>query len=249
MQTWNNDMDCNNKVIEFQSAMERYTRSFVYQNFGILVSSTIILLQVITLFELICHFYPANFLNLMLSFVAAYILTDFVNGLVHMYMDNNTDYVSVVGPFVASFHLHHKTPQYKNKNPLRIYFDESGTKFWLVVYLCILFICELILTIPTAWHLFFVAFGILSSLAELSHYWCHNSRKNQHIISLLQKCYILLPKKHHAKHHLNDNINYAFLNGVTDPIINIIAKYLYTGYKENADKHVLAYQGLQTTNR
>ena len=52
---------------------------------------------------------------------------------------------------------------------------------------------------------------------------------------------ILLSKKHHMKHHLKDNTNYAFLNGMTDFSINIIAKHLYNGYKNNSDLHVLAY--------
>ena len=55
--------------------------------------------------------------------------------------------------------------------------------------------------------------------------------------------------EHHKHHHLSDNINYAFLNGITDPILNKIALYLYNGYKNNADLHVLAYRGLQTSNR
>ena len=69
------------------------------------------------------------------AIIAAWLLTDFINGLVHIYMDHNDRYDSLAGPLVANFHLHHKTPLYR-KNPLPIvYFMETGSKIWLVGYL------------------------------------------------------------------------------------------------------------------
>ena len=50
-------------------------------------------------------------------------------------------------------------------------------------------------------------------------------------------------------HHVSDNKNYSFLNGISDPLINCIAYALYDGYKNNADKHAKSYMGAQTNNR
>ena len=45
-----------------------------------------------------------------LAFLTAYLLTDLINGLVHMYMDNNDRHDSLAGPLFANFYLHHKIP-------------------------------------------------------------------------------------------------------------------------------------------
>lgn len=237
------------KIDEFDQAMKRYEKYAFYNKAGLLISTLVVSLQAVTFFKLIISYHPIPILYLILAFISATILTDLVSGLVHMVMDNNTNYKSLFGPFVASFHLHHKKPLYKNQNPWKVYYDESGTKFWLVIYLLVVFYFQFNTKLPFFINFFLVTFGILSSIAELSHYWCHNSREDQFIISALQKYRLLLSKTHHAHHHRSDNINYAFLNGITNPIINKMASYLYEGYKNNSDKHVLAYSGIQTSNR
>ena len=85
-----------------------------------------------------------------------------------------------------------------------------------------------------------VSFGILSSVAELSHYWCDSAKTNA-FISFLQKYRILLSLKHHRHHHIQDNRNYAFLNGASDPLLNIIA---HTLIKENTNYVVPAQAGI-----
>jgi hypothetical protein len=177
----------------------------------------------------------------MIAFIGAYIVTDFVNGLVHMYMDNNTNYTSWVGPFVSAFHLHHSKPIYAKRHPIKVYFYESGTKFWLLAYLLVLAIFQKKLCLYYGLEFGLVCFGILSSVAEVSHYWCHNATRKNKIIRILQKYRILLSKQHHAAHHMSDNTHYAFLNGITDPLLNVISKHCYDGYKNHSDKHTAAY--------
>lgn len=82
--------------------------------------------------------------------------------------------------------------------------------------------------------------GILSSVAEVSHYLCHTS--SSPLAIRLGNCRIFLGKRHHAVHHLQDNRNYAFLNGLTDPLINAIAVGWGRGYKQHTDLHYAAYQ-------
>jgi len=235
------------KAREFQVAMERYHQYDVYRKTGLLVSVLVVSLQILT----VIHFYMTCFelklLNSILAVLFAYMLADFVNGLIHMYMDNNTNYNSFFGPFIAAFHLHHLKPRYSDSHFLVVYFNESGTKFWLVFYLGILIGFQYLPAFPTTINLCLVSFGIFSSLAEVSHYWCHNSKNR--LILILQRYRIFLPKKHHLVHHKMDNKNYAFLNGFSDPFINLIAGYLYQGYKNNSDAHAKAYQGAQTHNR
>jgi hypothetical protein len=171
----------------------------------------------------------------------AYIATDFINGLVHMFMDNNTHYTSCFGPLIADFHLHHYKLSYQQKHPIKIYFTESGYKVWLAFYLLLLVCLQHARILPCNLELVLVAFGILSSVAELSHYWCHQPTTNHRVIRFLQKYHLLLSLKHHRLHHVHDNTHYAFLNGISNPLLNIIARKYFKGYKNYSDQYVRAY--------
>ena len=229
------------KIVHFKNAMHRY-ESYVFYTFLERMNSVIIItLQSITLFHLIAAYDNSHPILLLAFFLLAYLATDFINGLVHMYMDNNTHYTSWIGPLISVFHLHHTKLQFKNRHALQIYFYESGTKFWLSGYLLLLVMLQYHDNLYYVVNFSMVSIGILSSVAELSHYWCHNSTTKNKLITCLQKYHILLSKKHHSVHHRTDNQHYAFLNGVTDPLLNKIATYFYTGYKNHADKHSQAY--------
>jgi len=182
---------------------------------------------------------PIDPVSHILTFFIAYILTDFINGLVHMIMDHNEDYESVYGPLVASFHLHHQTPKYKRKPLPVVYFNETGAKIWLVPFL--LFVLLLVLTSnlnPMLAHLMLYV-GILSSFAEVSHYLCHTS--DSKTARFFARIGLLLSREHHTPHHEQDNINYAFLNGISDPLINRIATLFFEGYKTTTDRHFAHY--------
>lgn len=228
------------KIKAYRLAINKYLTKPIYQRIEHSVSCLIIVLQIISAFNLFSTYQSMNTIHLSLCFITAYFITDLVNGLVHMYMDNNTEYNSWMGPFVASFHLHHAQPRYINKPLMKIYFFESGTKFWLLLYLIVLCVVQIKVQLPAALNLILVLIAILSSIAELSHYLAHNTN-NHRIIKYLQKYHFLLSMKHHSAHHLQDNINYAFLNGFSDPLLNFIARYFYKGYKNNADRHTRAY--------
>lgn len=232
------------KQQQFNAAMELYSKRIAYRIFGRLVSTANISLQIYLLFLLV----PASIGAVWqaAAFCAAFLLADFVNGLIHMIMDNSDRYGSPAGPLVAAFHLHHKTPMYK-VNPLHVvYFNESGAKVWLVPYLAAVALAiNLLAPHPGLSHLL-VYFGILSSVAEVSHYLCHTSTSP--LAQFLGRT-VLLSKRHHAKHHLSDNNNYAFLNGCTDPLINLMARRFFAGYKTHTDLHYARYEGAGTGNR
>lgn len=234
-----NDAYLKIKITEYKVAIEKYNTSPWYRRVEILSSLIVISLQILTLILLFHQYVESNLIALVMTIVISYIATDFINGLVHMIMDNNTHYTSIIGPFIAAFHLHHSKLIYQTNNSAMLYFNESGRKFWLVFYLAILFLIQCCVHMNFYLALFLVGIGLFSCFAELSHFWCHNGRDNNSVIQLLQRYKILLSMDHHKFHHNKDNTHYAFLNGMTDCALNLIAHYFYQGYKNRADKHIL----------
>jgi sterol desaturase/sphingolipid hydroxylase (fatty acid hydroxylase superfamily) len=239
------DLNLQLKQKEFNSAMYKYTNRKIYKLFGKLISIINVSLQIYLLY-LLTQIQIGVVWNI-IAFLVAFVLTDFVNGIVHMIMDHISDYSSVAGPLIANFHLHHQKPVYKKSNVLLVYFNESGAKVWLAGYL---FIVCLLFTFfnpnPVA-ACVLIYFGILSSIAEVSHYLCHMSDSG--LCMFLSKIGVLLSKGHHFKHHLKDNTNYAFLNGCSDPLINLIAGRFCKGYKNTTDRHFARYFGEGSDNR
>ena len=225
------------KQKQFNSAMELYENREIYKLFGWFVAAANIILQAFLLFRALKLSIGAAWQ--LTAIVLAYLLTDFINGLVHLYMDNNDKYESVAGPLIANFHLHHKIPRYKDKNLAAIYFLETGSKVWLVPYLSAIVVLSCLPGLNPVLLCTLIYTGILSSVAEVSHYLAHNS--NSPAAGFLARAGLLLPKRRHARHHLEDNVSYTFLNGVTDPLVDLIARRYYPGYKNGTDLHYLKY--------
>ena len=232
-------------IDEYAAAMDTYHRCAVYHRAGRLVAAAVVSLQALALAQVPWREASGWYL---LAFFVAYLVADFVNGLAHMWADNCPDYTSVAGPFVAAFHLHHQRPQYTKRSAGMIYFLESGSKFWLVVYLALTISVQSWVTLPGVVSFGLAAVGVISSFAEVSHYLCHAPNTGR-VVALLQRMWVLLPPEHHAIHHTTDNRHYAFLCGLTDPILNWVAQRLCSGYVARADVHSGPYQGPQTANR
>jgi hypothetical protein len=162
-------------------------------------------------------------------------------------MDHNDHYESWAGPVIANFHLHHKTPRYQDNNLFVVYFNETGSKVWMVFYLAAVAVLFHLPGIPPVFLYILTYVGILSSVAEVSHFLSHNSMSRAAL--LLARMKLLLPKRRHAAHHLQDNVSYTFLNGMTDPLVNFIARRYFTGYKKNTDLHFAKYTGAGLTRR
>ena len=237
-------MELTPKQKQFNAAMELYTTKSRYKVLGLAVSIVTITLQC----YLLCRIWPHSIgiARQVGSLFAAYLLTDFINGLVHMYMDNNDRYTSLDGPLIANFHMHHKVPHYTKRPLIVVYFMESGSKVWLVPYLLLVLGLGYI-EIPSILYFTLVYTGILSSVAEVSHYLCHSSTAR--LPGLLAACGLLLSKRHHARHHLEDNVNFAFLNGCSDPLLNLIAARWSVGYKAGTDLHYEAFASGQVDER
>jgi len=226
------------KQIQFVAAMQRYEGGWAYLFFNKVVAWLNISLQIFLV--ILAVRLKIGFGWHIFAVVVAFVLADLVSGLVHLYMDHNDHYASVVGPFIAAFHLHHDTPRYTDRSIIHVYVDESGSKQWLVVFLIVFSFLFLFTATPPLLLCIGAYFAVFSSLSELSHYLCHNSSAKS--VRLLQLLWILLPKKHHMQHHRVDNVNYAFLNGMSDPLINWIARNFYSGYRSGTELHTALYQ-------
>ena len=223
------------KQVQFNAAMERFNSQKRFTVIGNLVATSSVIMQLLLLYML--WEVKVGVVAQVMIFIIAYLFTDFINGLIHLVMDHHERYDLFYGPLVAQFHIHHQTPKYIKKPLPSVYFHETGAKLWLVPFLlCILLFRESIP--PLVFHML-VYIGILSSVAEVSHYLCHTSMSPTALF--LARKRILLSKKHHAPHHAADNMNYAFLNGLSDPLINIIAKRFFRGYKKTTDLHFAEY--------
>ncbi|HSH68352.1 MAG TPA: fatty acid desaturase CarF family protein [Deferrisomatales bacterium] len=232
------------KQRQFNAAMERYDSVRGYKVFGVAVAVANVSLQAWLLWRVQPLVIGAA--GQSAAILVAWVLADFVNGLVHLTMDRNDRYDSLAGPLVANFHLHHKTPRYKPHHLAVVYFVESGSKVWLVPCLAGVALLTAVDGIsPLLLHIL-VYTGILSSVAEVSHYLCHTSASP--LAGFLARCGILLSKRHHAAHHLRDNVSYAFLNGITDPLLDAIAARVSRGYKNHTDLHYATY-GLEGDGR
>jgi hypothetical protein len=238
-------MESTFKQEQFNRAMERYNSGTGYRILGRAVSIIIISLQLYLLLRIWPQSIGVSWQ--VFALLSAYLLTDFINGLVHMYMDNNDAYDSLFGPLIANFHLHHKVPLYRKNNLLMVYFTESGSKLWLVLYLLGVVAIQNRFEINAPMLHVLVYVGILSSIAEVSHYLCHTSRSA--LARFLASSGLLLSKRHQAGHHLHDNKNYAFLNGCSDPLLNLIAAACCKGYKNNTDLHYATYAGMDGEER
>lgn len=224
------------KQKQFNAALELYISRPGYKLFGTFVAIANLSLQGWLLWQIIPR--SIGVAGQIAAILGAWLLADFINGLVHMYMDDNDRYDSLAGPLIANFHLHHKTPLYNPRNLAVVYFVESGSKIWLVPCLAALaLLTQLDGVSPLMLHLLVYA-GVLSSVAEVSHYLCHTSLSP--VAIFLGNCGILLSKRRHAIHHLQDNVGYAFLNGVSDPLINLLAARFSRGYKQHTDLHYAA---------
>ncbi|NQV49103.1 MAG: hypothetical protein HQ507_01300 [Candidatus Marinimicrobia bacterium] len=226
------------KRAQFNQAIELYNSRTSYASFSKTVATVNVTLQIVLLYLLLAV--DLTVIGMLTAFFMAYILTDFINGLIHMIMDHQASYTAIYGPLEANFHLHHHTPMYTKRALPLVYFHETGAKIWLAVYLLMtLVLLTFSLASPLVLHLL-VYIGVLSSIAEVSHYLCHTSESSA--MKFLAGCGILLSRQHHTPHHEQDNRNYAFLNGMSDPLLNWIARKFYSGYKNTTDQHFADYK-------
>ncbi len=241
-----NEPELREKQLQFNRAMDRYGSKLRYTAVNRIVSFINIAFQPV--FLIYAFLTPVSPETHLIVFLAAYTAADLVNGIVHMILDNSSGYTGWTGPFVAAFHLHHRNPRYKVRNIMSVYVGEAGFKIWLAIYSLAAGAVILFADIPGPLIYGLVYFNIFSCIAEVSHYCCHVP--DPPIPRKFRTLRLLLPKKYHMRnHHFRDNHSYAFLNGMSDPLLNLIARLFFKGYKSTTDLHYALYTGEDTENR
>jgi hypothetical protein len=233
------------KQRQFNAAMERYEQLRGYRALTMAVSFVNVSLQLVLAGLVLPQSIGLG--RQLFTVVVAYALADFVNGWVHLYMDNSENYQSLTGPYFAAFHMHHRTPRYRQRALILVYYEEAGSKLWLacVEIVMVLAIWRGVVTGMFAYLMLY--FAVLSTVAEVSHYLCH--KPPTRLGRLLGRLRLILPNAYHARHHREDNVQYAFLNGMSDPLLDRIARRFYSGYKTTTDLHYATYRGSDTKNR
>ncbi|MFA7330001.1 MAG: fatty acid desaturase CarF family protein [Candidatus Delongbacteria bacterium] len=223
--------DLQQKQREFRAALARLESRPVYRLLGWAVSGAVLAGQAALMGLSLQR--PVGWPAGLLLLAAAWLLADLLGGLVHLIMDHHQRYTGFFGPLTAAFHLHHRTPRYQDQPLWRVYVHESGFKLWLPPFLAL----GLALADPLgpAGLRLWAWVGLLSSVAEVSHYLCHNSGARW--ARSLAAAGLLLPRREHARHHREDNVSYAFLNGWSNPLLDILARRGFPGYKQGTDRH------------
>jgi len=226
------------KQHQFNAAIARYQGGRGYRRLELAVSLLVLVGQAALWARSLAA--PTGWARGLAAFALAYLLTDFLNGLVHLLMDHVGRYTGWSGPLVAAFHLHHRTPRYQERPLWAVYFHESGFKLWLPPFLAIVLALSWRPGLPPVALRALAWMGLLSSVAEVSHYLCHNSPSRT--ARALARAGLLLDKRAHARHHREDNVSYAFLNGWSNPLLDLLARLLFRGYKQGTDLHFAAWE-------
>ncbi|MDI1233786.1 MAG: fatty acid desaturase CarF family protein [bacterium] len=135
-------------------------------------------------------------LNMALKFGGVILLSDFLTGCAHFWMDQyGRENMPVIGKFVVEVNiLHHKNPRHLCKNN---YIQLTWTSY---VFGALLLIFEYLILGGIGWGgLLLVVYG---SQANLIHKWTHQTKKeNGQLITWLQDYHIIQSIPHHRFHH------------------------------------------------
>ena len=176
-------------------------------------------------------------LLLLVIIYVGFMTADYISAFTHcFYIDDSysqkdypvEDGYLVVDVLYGYASLHHIFPSnWKDIPDLTIV---TSTLFGFIIpFLLIYFIRD----IPIKLTSYFIFLFLI--LSPISHKYAHeklHKRETPFIIDILSEYGILLSPKNHQKHHIENNYNWSFLSGKTDPIFNILTKTLCEKYKK-----------------
>ena len=169
-----------------------------------------------------------------LSFVISYLTTDFISGLVHIYLDHSaiTNDGSVLDAQRKGFRHHH---YHVKEKLLRPSYEPHYEMNYLFPYTIILtFVAR---AIPhNDIRAFLVYFAIMVSLFQACHLYAHariymdthDKAKVPSFLCFLQDSHIILNHQHHQQHHTHPEfaINFAIFHGHTNWLLNSFYNYI-----------------------
>ena len=170
------------------------------------------------LFTYSLSFNQINILT-MIQFFLSYLLTDFISGIVHLYLDNSNikfDY-SLTDYYRTGFEIHHTFPTWQ-----WLIDPEYKPQYeMLTLFVPMLFL--LYINILSFNSIFITFITLFSLLMQYFHYSAHafiHGKKIPTIIRFLQKYNVIISPETHRIHHIYFDRNYTILNGWTNFIFN-----------------------------
>lgn len=155
-------------------------------------------------------------------FLFASIISDFISGLVHIYLDNSkVNYIETINDyFKIGFQIHHLFPnfQWTCYNKFQPHY-EANTIFFSNILISLINVFTY-----NSLVVYYVLY--LTLIMQMNHYWCHaliTKKPVPYIVYKLQDFGLLLYYKKHAKHHSTYDNSFCLLSGCCDPIFD----YLY----------------------
>jgi len=148
---------------------------------------------------------PAAFFGAILGALFA----DLMSGLVHWGADTwgTLDWPLVGGTFIRSFREHHVAPTEMCEHD---FFETNGDNFMLsIIPLVVLSRKDIFWTASTTTEvplieifsaMFWLTGSFYIAMTNQFHQWAHAPKPNA-LVTLLQNCWIILPRYHHSLHH------------------------------------------------
>jgi len=162
--------------------------------------------------------------KIVLEFVAAVLITDFVSGLVHWFEDayGREDF-PITGRWITRLNvLHHHEPRSFVRNT----WWQSSWDLTLVAAVVVV----------AAWWMGWLywpvwVFAVLGANANQIHKWAHRTpRENGKLITWLQRFHLVQSPRHHAAHHTDPkNSHYCVLTDFLNPVLDRIR--LWDGFE------------------
>jgi sterol desaturase/sphingolipid hydroxylase (fatty acid hydroxylase superfamily) len=159
------------------------------------------------------------------SLVIGLLATDFVIGVTHLLLDHFISFEHpILGDVALDFNFHHQDPKNITRNtpkelfkPIIVY----GLPTAAVISLLLSLTGNTIAILSGLWM------GPLFCAAQLIHRLAHLDRPPNRLTHWLQRMRIFLPPEQHRKHHRDgERINFCNLNGLCNPLVNLMAAVL-----------------------
>ena len=157
------------------------------------------------------HYTDVSIINLLLLVY----LTDFISGLLHIFLDDYTGDNSYIKPHAKGFQNHHADPKEFTQRPIFTVFTEPGHSVILFNLINSYFL-----------NFYFLLFTGLVNIVQLSHYQAHCinhktfSKPIAYCFITLQKYGLILSTESHSKHHQTFDNNFCILTGWANPVLN-----------------------------
>ena len=171
--------------------------------------------------------------------VVGYFSADFLSGFIHMIIDNlDPEKVPLwLKTICNDFHAHHK-------KPLGAVYDSfwyQNREMYLVGDAFLVGSVALGLMGYDLSALTFAVTGALTSVTNWTHACAHGRLKGNKIITLLQRCGLLLDKESHRIHHAKLDRNFCGLNGSMNFVVNRIfwtSQSVVRWWKKDSSKEI-----------